>query len=77
MDTVRKIIRQDTINHTMPRNPPLAREGSRGYPHPEMALARRMRSGMAFMQVRLVDDLEPLRPQFCHQLGSYPLPHRT
>lgn len=66
MDARCKIFGKNSVNEPMPCDPPLPCKLRRDDSHPKMALARWMRSGMAFMLMRLVDDLERVRPQFCH-----------
>ena len=66
MNPAGEIVCQDTVNHAVARHTPLPGKLRCDDSHPEMAFARRMRPGMAFMQMRFVDDLKLVRPQFCH-----------
>jgi len=66
MHAGRQVLGKDAINDPMPRNAAFACKLRRDDSHAEMALARGVRAGMALMEMRLVDNLQSLRPQFRH-----------
>jgi hypothetical protein len=68
VDTSRQFPRQNRINQAVALDPALPFEGLRYDIDPEMRLAARPVTGMAFMQMRFVRDVEALRRESFVQL---------
>jgi hypothetical protein len=66
MDARRQVLGKDAVDDPMPRNAAFSCKLRCDDSHAEMALARGVGASMASMEMRLVDNLQSLWPQFRH-----------
>ena len=68
VDGAGKQLREGRVHHPVPFDPGLSGEGFRNDVHAKMSFATRPSSGMAGMEMRLIDDVQALRMESLHKL---------